>query len=259
MRQLKPEIAKAPLWTFLNDSINSLQASIPSAGYRKILWCYYYVQMNVMNSLQDLSSVDIDADFLRFPQVQKNNRIAIEAALDLFNLCKDPNYISVICQNAGISDKQYSKHLVAEDFAQLKDPSKYKSFCTNHTFYTLNNKLNIAKQNQLPKDRYKMYKAASQESNQYMHPNVFLSPYEPAEKAARVRDLLVLNLTLLLDSYHDVCVSLSNGWIFRPCPLDHLCHNDCLQCYGTALQSFLDLLDGDLFVDMKPQSFMNLL
>lgn len=255
MRHLKPEISNALIWLFVQDSVNSLRAAIPSAGYRKIFWEYYYVQTNVLNSVRELSDIDVDADFLSFPQIQKNNRIAIEAAVDLYNLCRDPDYIGVICHNAGIPPQDYRKYLVPEDFSHVTNPQKYQTFLEKSPFYTLSSKIRIAGKNGLPDERYHIYKAASQESNQYMHPNVFLSPLSPEGKEAKVRGFLNLNLALLLDCYHDLCVSLSNGWIFRPCSVSNQCNGNCLQCYQDQLIHIQQLLQAELFTQVQPQLF----
>ena len=162
MRHLNPEISNAPIWIFVQDSINALQMTIPAAGYRKVFWAYYYVQTSVLSSVRELSNIDIDADFLGFPQVQKNNRVAVEAAIDLFNLCRDQDYIGVICHNAGIHPEDYHRFLVEDDWSHLNNPRKYLRFLEKNSFYTLSNKLNIAKENGLQDDRFHMFRASSQ-------------------------------------------------------------------------------------------------
>ena len=92
-------------YDFYNSSnmLNYIYASIQvliNKDYRiletKEFFLFFYIRKDFEANLRTLYGYDIEEDILGFPVIQRNTRHAIEAFLDLVNLSRDIDYLSVM-------------------------------------------------------------------------------------------------------------------------------------------------------------------
>ena len=81
---------------FIEASTNVLTYNNREVVAQKEYWLYYYIKEDVTSNLYSLQGRDINLDIFGFSSIKRTTRHAIEAYLDMFNLCGDPEYIEVM-------------------------------------------------------------------------------------------------------------------------------------------------------------------
>lgn len=242
-RNLYPIPNSGNIYSFIEASINALIAIKPELKLkeRKEFWLFYYIKEDYFSNLASLFNADIDFDFLGFPFIRRNTRHAVEAFLDLYNLCRDENYIEVLSYCAG---KQ--KHV-----------KKYGKYCYKGQF-TIQSKCNIAK-SEHGMD-FQKFVDVSKECNAYVHPNTFMetiSIYEKEKKEKILKELLNTNFDLLVKAY---CLMLDK---FNQNIQPYLgclgCYNgpNCYLCYREQYNLFYNYINGQLLVSGTPNNTPN--
>ena len=84
------------IYNFINNSVNLMINDNPNLTSKKEYWLFYFIKEDFYSSLYSIYNVDIDMDFFGFSLIKKNTRHAVEAFLDLYNLCLDPEYLVVL-------------------------------------------------------------------------------------------------------------------------------------------------------------------
>lgn len=88
------------IYSFIQASVLQLNRQNPYLIYKKEYRLFYYIAEDFCANMNFLSNYDITMDAFGFPVIKKNTRNAIEAFLDLYNLCCDDMYIDVLMYNA---------------------------------------------------------------------------------------------------------------------------------------------------------------
>lgn len=220
------------IYNFIDASINILVNGIPNLRSTKEYWLFYYVKDDFFANLNSLCNANIDQDFLGFPLIRKNTRHAIESFLDLYNLCEDEEYMIVLEYCA-------KRH---------KNPGKYK----NHLFkgqFSIQSKCKIA---QVHGGDFQYLIDTSRDSNDYVHPNVFVDviPLNEIDKKKEIlSNLLNTNLYLLVTSYDLILKKYNNN----EQPYLRCCTNNfCRSCYINAQNNFKFCINNQLIVDIYP-------
>lgn len=227
------------IYNFIDASVGRLIEKTPGLRSTKEYWLFYYIKDDFLSNFSSLYNADIDQDFLGFPLIRRNTRHAIEAFLDLYNLCMDQGYMEVLKYCSG----------------EQKNVERYKDYLHNGQF-TIQSKCNIAK------DEYGMnfqeLVDIAKESNSYIHPNVFMNTISVEERAKKqeiLKNLLTLNLKLFDKAYGLLFERFEkDGW-----PFLHLgCCNylNCRQCHQNAYDSFYYCIQKQLLVEV-PSSPVN--
>lgn len=222
---------------FIEASTNTLVCNNREIVVQKEYWLYYYIKEDVTSNLYSLQGKDINFDIFGFSSIKQTTRHAIEAYLDMLNLCNDPEYIEVMKYCSHKPNNITKKHL------------KYK----HNNQYTIQSKADIAK---------KLYGADVQwlsnvckGSNSYVHPDVFVDVIgqdEVAKKEAILRELLQVNFNILTRAYILLTQKFNNG--LQPCLNCMGCPTrNCVLCYKNAVLAFQQLLTGQLFREIVPQ------
>lgn len=221
------------IYNFIDVSINTLVNSIPTLTRSKEYWLFYYIKDDFFANLNSLYNANIDQDFFGFPLIKKNTRHAIESFLDLYNLCEDEEYMIVLEYCA-------KRH---------KNAGKYK----NHLFkgqFSIQSKCNIAKEHGM---NFQCLIDTSRDSNDYVHPNVFVDVIllnERDKKKEILRNLLNTNLYLLVTSYKLILKKHNNN----EHPYLGCCNNNfCCECYRKAQSTFKYCIDNQLLIDINTQ------
>lgn len=224
------------LYNFIDDSVNRIIYNSQGINSRKEYWLYYFIREDFRGNLWSLYNVDIDTDFFGFPLIRKNTRHAIEAFVDLHNLCSNQEYIEVLKYCAGIESniEQYRKYLYKRQF-------------------TIQSKVEIAEEKD-GKDFSHLLKI-SKECNAFIHPNVFvniLSTNERAEKEKILKDLLKTNVYLLKEAYELLVKQFNQG--IQPYIGCSNCFikQQCLGCYKNFCDTFINCIDTSLLIECNP-------
>ena len=115
--------------TFIDQSTNILIANNNQLAFEKEYWLYYYIKEDFISNLRSLYNKDIDLDTFGFSFIRRNTRHMIEAFLDLYNLCNNSNYMTVL---------KYCAHI-------SKEVGRYSTYLYKGQF-TIRSKCNIAKE-----------------------------------------------------------------------------------------------------------------
>lgn len=153
---------------------------------------FYYIYNDFLMSMYSLYNYDIDKETTDFSYIQMLTRHAIESFFDLFCLCNDSKYISVLKY-----DSVYSVSLNEEDINNLK------SFPKNSKHYSIRDKKSFAevyaqKQKEEIRDILMsniedLFNVASN-SNKYIHPNVLRKNTAILEKNKRTISTLLKSM-----------------------------------------------------------------
>ena len=81
---------------FIEASTNVLTYNNREVVAQKEYWLYYYIKEDVTSNLYSLQGRDINLDIFGLSSIKRTTRHVIEAYLDMFNLCSDPEYIEVM-------------------------------------------------------------------------------------------------------------------------------------------------------------------
>ena len=216
------------IYNFIDASINKLLHNMPELRMEKEYWLFYYIKDDFFANWRSLQNVDINQDFLGFPLIKKNTRHAIEAFLDLNNLCHDKDYLIVL---------EYGSKL-------CQTPGKYQEYLYKGQF-TIQSKNNIAK---AYGQDFQTYIEKASDSNRYVHPNVFLDIIQPNEidkKRNILCDLLNTNTYLLTEAYKLILNKYNNNQHpYLGC--SNCVYNQCDQCYQNAYNTFKYCINYDL-------------
>jgi hypothetical protein len=220
------------IYNFVDASINILVNSIPTLTTTKEYWLFYYIKDDFFANWKSLYNANIDQDFLGFPLIKKNTRHAIESFLDLYNLCKDEEYIIVLeyCAKKNNNAGKYSSHLFNGQFSIQSKCNIAKTYGGDFQYL-----LNI-----------------SRDSNDYVHPNVFVDVIllnERDKKEEILTNLLNINFYLLVSSYELILNKYNNNnQPFLGCCMNNICY----QCYRNAQNAFKYCIDNQLLIDINP-------
>lgn len=222
------------IYSFIEASMNYLININPKLRETREFWLFYYIKEDYFSNLSSLFNANIDFDFLGFPFIRRNTRHAVEAFLDLYNLCMDENYIEVLSYCAGKQKqvKKYGKY-------------RYKGQ------FTIQSKCNIAKSEHSMD--FQRFVDISKESNAYVHPNTFMetiSMYEKEKKQKILKELLNTNLDLFVRAYRLMLEKFNQN--IQP----HLgCCNmpNCHLCYSGEYNLFSSYINGQLLIEVSSQ------
>lgn len=223
---------------FINASVNCMIRDIPRLNEKKEYWLFYFIKEDFRMNLWSLYQTDIDVDFFGFPMIRKNTRHAIEAFLDLYNLCSEQEYMEILkyCAKQKSDIQKYRKYLYREQF-------------------TIISKYNIAKE-MYDKD-FSFLIEVSKKSNKYVHPNVFIDiiPVEQREEKLKIlHELVLTNIYLLNEAYLLLIKQFNSNE--HPCIgcMPYGCNRNCSWCYQCALDKFNRVVNSKLLVEMNPQT-----
>lgn len=222
---------------FIEASTNVLTYNNREVVAQKEYWLYYYIKEDVTSNLYSLQGRDINLDIFGFSSIKRTTRHAIEAYLDMFNLCSAPEYIEVM---------KYCSH------KESRVTGNYWKYRYNNQ-YTIQSKARIAKE--IHGADFQWLFNISKESNSYVHPDVFVDVIgqdEVARKEAILRELLQVNFNMLTGAYSLLMRKFNNGQ--QPCLNCMGCPTrNCLSCYKGAASNFQQLLNWQLFSEVAPQ------
>lgn len=222
---------------FIDASTNALVLNNQAITMQKEYWLFYYIKEDVISNFYSLQRADINLDFLGFPTIKRTTRHAIEAYIDLFNLCHDPEYIEVMKYCANKENK------IAEKYGCYR----YKNQ------FTIHSKIQIAKEIHGADMEHLLY--ISKDSNSYVHPNVFvdvIGQLDIAKKDAVLRELLMANFLMLHGAYNLLIQKFYNDK--QPYLNCMGCAvGNCRLCYKNAVSNFQQLLNDPLFIEVRPQ------
>ena len=221
---------------FFNDSMNCLISEHPELKDTKEFFLFCYIRDDFFANINSLYSMDIDLDWASFPVIRRNTRHAVEAFLDLFNLCRAPYYEEVLkyCAHKlnGKKDlKKYGKYLVAHRTSLFTIPIKYE-IAQKHggDFQEI---VDVAK-----------------DSNSYAHSDAFIPKRDNKEE--NLRDLLSINLRLFNGAYRLMLEKFNrneqpNLRCFGCC-----CQGiNCYKCHTTLYNKFFDCINGRLLIQLN--------
>lgn len=155
---------------------------------------------NIRLNLNFFSTVIIEWDIFNFLGPRRNIRNSIESYYDLFNLSTDEEYFDLMKYN--------SEYVQCPDEVVIRlKKSKYNIYVYNKNntakkkHLTMADKSNIALLNGMDEATVQWYRKISKESNQFIHPDIFM-PVEPYnEKMDSARGLMVTDCQLLNDAF----------------------------------------------------------
>lgn len=222
---------------FINDSVNCMIMNMPGLNMRKEYWLFYFIQEDFRTNLWSLYQINIDADIFGFPNIRKNTRHAIEAFLDLYNLCSDSDYIELLkfCSKQTSNIEKYEKYLYNEQF-------------------TIFSKCKIARE-MYGKD-FNFLIDISKKSNEFIHPNVFIDiiPIERRDEKQKIlKELVCINCYLLSEAYLLLLKQFNNNkQPYIGCK-NCMGNGNCNGCYRYALDKFNGVADRQLLIEIYPQ------
>lgn len=225
------------IYNFINNSVNLMINDNPNLTSKKEYWLFYFIKEDFYSSLYSIYNVDIDMDFFGFSLIKKNTRHAVEAFLDLYNLCMDPEYLVVL-----------------EYCSKKRDESgKYKKYLYKGQF-SIQSKCNIAKV--YGEDFQELVNLAS-ECSEYVHPNVFIDVIQVNEKVKKkqiLAKLLKTNIFLFTKAYELILKKFNCGkQYYMGCCMIY----DCTCCYQKLFNEFMYYINNQLLIEQTyyPNSF----
>ncbi len=237
-------------YDFYNSSnmLNYIYASIQvliNKDYRiletKEFFLFFYIRKDFEANLRTLYGYDIEEDILGFPVIQRNTRHAIEAFLDLVNLSRDIDYLSVMEYCAKKSKGCYYH----EKYHQI-----LKGSCNIYKKYKIATEMygESISQNLLD---------ISSKTNSYTHPNVFiniLAANDYNKKYEILRNLLNVCLYTLTSAYKILLKKFNNDIVpdlnCIPCRLG--CFKNCFQCFTDEVNKFYNLINNSWVITTIP-------
>ena len=234
---------------FIDLSTQQMLQAIPSLITTKEYFLFYFIKDDIYANLLSLYNTDTAPDFIGFPTIRKNTRHAIEAFFDLYNLCTDPDYITVLKYCAGYNRPpltETDKTLLNEKY-QITNPTK-------------NGFLNIAEKYNLMHDGAKHFQhllKIAQTSNAYVHPNVFVSIIQNDihAKTVTLQQYLNANFQLLYEAYQLLFNKFcSQSQHIQPVHFNciHCTYTDHNKCHQCTYQSILNTIKNNLFIEVYP-------
>lgn len=220
------------IYNFIDVSINILVTNFQGLTATKEYWLFYYIKNDFLSNWMSLYNANINQDFLGFPLIKIHTRHAIEAFLDLYNLYNDDDYKIVL---------EYCAK-------KRKNAGKYKNYLYKNMF-TIKSKCEIAKKYD---ENFERLISTSIDSNNYVHPNVFLDviPQNDVDKKKSIlSSLLNTNLYLLVRSYKLILKKFYND--MQP-HLGCCIGGNCMQCYNNAYNVFYYCINNDLLYNINP-------
>lgn len=234
------------IYNFIEASITLIINSIPNLTSQKEYWLFYFIKDDFWANWSSLCNANIEQDFLGFPLLRKNTRHAVEAFLDLYNLCMDSEYMTVLkyCARQHKNSGKYTEYLFHNQFSiQSKCKIAIDMYSGERQFFE--ELVNI-----------------SRKSNEYIHPNVFvdvISVNEQERKEQILKEMLNANFLLLTNAYklilqrfyHSVQPQLS----CLSCYVNGLCD----QCYQMLCNNFNSIINDELLINTNwtPITFYN--
>ncbi len=223
------------IYNFVDASVIHLITKCQLLTKEKEYWLFYFIKDDFWTSLSSLYNVNIEQDFLGFPSIKKNIRHTIEAFIDLYNLYNDKDYLIVL---------EYCSKM-------RKDAGKYEKYLYRNEF-SIQSKCNIAKSYG---GNFQEYLDIARDSNNYIHPNVFLnviSSDNVDEKRKILSELLNSYLSLLTNSYELILKKYHNN----EQPYLGCCERgNCCLCYKEEQKKFKYYIDNQLLMNIYPSMY----
>ncbi len=226
---------------YINVSIQALINMNPAVLGTKEYLLFFYIKEDFIANYFSLYTADIDLECLGFSVLQRNTRHSIEAFLDLVNLSKDSDYLTVM-EHCANRNKQYNP--------------KYHSI--------LNGSCNIFKKYKIATQMYnenipRDLLVISSKTNSYTHPNVFVNilSYNDYDKKLEIlRKLLKANLYTLTNAYKFMLKIFNNNMIpvlmCNKCPFPNFYFKNCEQCFLNEKLRFQNLIENALITYTNP-------
>lgn len=180
----------------LNGTIQSLIYShaqfdmLKNSEYYKLFSMIYE---NFVSNLNYLANIDPILDVLGFPVTNRNIRNSIEVYYDLYNLCSDQDYLSLL--------KVYSSCEIPADRDREIVNRKYHKYKPRSRYLTIKIKANIAKyEYHLNEEIYELLKGISIHTNAYVHSDVFIRA-DIHKKTGKLMELVKTDCLILCYAY----------------------------------------------------------
>lgn len=211
--------------SLLDTQVNMLiQGSNGQLNNSKEFYLHYIIGNNALMNLNYLLIHNPDYEYLGFPGVYRNIRNSIEAYYDLYNLRREPGSYEYVMKNS------CNQKLTNDEEILLKDNyGKFKKK-SNANYYTIKDKENIALLKfDLSEGRVKIFTNIINESNSYVHPNIFVTPKKDKEEV--IGELLIADVCLLKFAYDELLAYYKNHWVLPYGTYDSESHlNEVLSC-----------------------------
>lgn len=213
---------------FINDTISRLEVLLKSNDIslyeQKEYWLFYFIIEDFRANLYSLQATNIDVDCLGFPLIRKNTRHAIEALIDLFNLCHDSGYIEVLLHN---------------DKKKMYSTGKYARYIYSGTRnFTIQSKARIAR-DFFDRD-FQSYVDICKESNAFIHPTVFIDIVEKEDKIDILSKLLRANARILDEAFKLILKKYNQGnFLCMCCATCQSGSANCKDCYTYLFNYFM--------------------
>lgn len=224
--------------TYIESSMQLLLLNNQTITATKEYWLYYYIKEDFVANFYALYNTDIDLDWFGFTVVQRNTRHAIEAYLDLANLVKDTEYLTVLeyCARKGRYNNKYHRYIQG-GICGVAVKYKIATQMYNQSFPI-------------------SLKEIAADNNNYIHPNVFvdiINPNDYNRKASILSNLLKTNLFLFTEAYKLMLQKFNNG-IFPVlrCNLCNIYPQNCNICFENEKAKFQNLIENALFTYNAP-------
>lgn len=225
------------IYNFINTSVNLMINNIPGLTARKEYWLFYFIKDDFRANVSSLYNVDVDTDFLGFPVIKKNTRHAVESFLDLYNLCSDQDYMDVL---------KYCSY-------ESKCAGKYSSYLHNGQF-------TIISKNKIAKEKYdgdfQFLVDIAQQSNAYIHPNVFVDviPVNERNKKENILKKLLNTNIFLLDQAYKLLLKQCNQNMQPYIGCLGCTNGQCFQCYQKAYYNLWNCIDTRLLIESHQEA-----
>ena len=190
---------------FLEQNINNLIVNVNFPSANLFLSAEYklfsIIFENVRMDLNYLLTLNPAFDVLGFPGLKRNIRVSIESYYDLYNLVCDDSYFDLLkCKS--------SKNCEINDTLS----NIYGQYCPNikkNKYLTIIDKANIATgKNKLRLDIYEYLKKIGEDSNSYIHPNIFT--FDDRDKEEILKSLIFCDCLLMMYAFE-----LINHYIYE--------------------------------------------
>lgn len=208
---------------YITLNIDYVQRNNPNLYSSVPYWLFYYIQNDFLTNMYSLENYDLDSDPFGFPTIRRNTRHAIEAFIDLVNLCHDENgYLPVL----RFCDKK----------DDLPSGCKYEAYAEKTGYFSIYGKSKIAQD--FSGENFKWLCKIYNECNAYVHDNTSVELLEDRrEKIEVLLTLVKANFYMLEKSFGKIMEKFGGGkWVnfgCRDCPYN-------MNCYACLFKEFKD-------------------
>lgn len=223
---------------YITLNIGYVQRNNPNLFSSVPYWLFYYIQNDFLTNMYSLENYDLDSDPFGFPTIRRNTRHAIEAFIDLVNLCHDENgYLPVL----RFCDKK----------DDLPSGCKYEAYAEKTGYFSIYGKSKIAQD--FSGENFKWLCKIYNECNAYVHDNISVELLEyRREKIELLGKLVKANYYMLKYGFSLIMEKFGGVSAYNfNCPRCPYCQN----CYNRLFKEFEDNMEMNLVKTISENNF----